>query len=174
MKSIGLPVASLVVALAAGGCGYHVSGHADLLPTTIKTIAIPAVGNLTNRYKLPDRLASTLTREFISRSRYRIVTDPAQADAILKAVVVNYYSYPVVSDQKTGRANSVQLSVVLQINLTERSTGKVLFTQPRMEVRQRYEISVDQLEYFEESDIALDRLSREAAKSVVSAILEAF
>ena len=174
MKYIVLALAAFVVTLAAGGCGYHVSGHADLLPATIKTIAIPAVGNLTNRYKLSDRLAATLTREFISRTRYRIVTDPAQADAVLRAAVINYYSYPVVSDQKTGRANSVQLSAILQINLTERSTGKVLFTQPRMDVRQRYEISVDQLEYFEESDIALDRLSREVAKSVVSAILEAF
>ena len=174
MKYIVPALAAFVVTLAAGGCGYHVSGHADLLPATIKTIAIPAVGNLTNRYKLSDRLAATLTREFISRTRYRVVTDPAQADAVLRAAVINYYSYPVVSDQKTGRANSVQLSAILQINLTERSTGKALFTQPRMEVRQRYEISVDQLEYFEESDIALDRLSREVAKSVVSAILEAF
>ena len=174
MKYIVLALAAFVVTLAAVGCGYHVSGHADLLPATIKTIAIPAVGNLTNRYKLSDRLAATLTREFISRTRYRVVTDPAQADAVLRAAVINYYSYPVVSDQKTGRANSVQLSAILQINLTERSTGKALFTQPRMEVRQRYEISVDQLEYFEESDIALDRLSREVAKSVVSAILEAF
>ncbi len=162
------------VFVVVNGCGYHVSGHADLLPATIKTIAIPAVSNLTNRYKLSDRLASTLTREFISRSRYRIVTDPNQADAVLRAAVINYYSYPVVSDQKIGRANSVQLSAILQINLTERTTGKVLYTQPRMEVRQRYEISVDQLQYFEESDIALDRLSREVAKSVVSAILEAF
>jgi len=160
--------------LALNGCGYHVSGHADLLPSTIKTIAIPAVGNATNRYKLSDWLASTLTREFISRTRYRIVTDPGQADAMLRVVVINYYSYPVVSDQVTGRANSVQLSAILQINLTERATGKVLYTQPRMEVRQRYEISVDQLKYFEESDIALDRVSREVARSVVSAILEAF
>ena len=170
MRYVLLALAAVVV----NGCGYHVSGHADLLPATIKTISIPAVTNLTNRYKLSDRLASTLTREFISRSRYRIVTDPNQADAVLRAAVINYYSYPVVSDQKTGRANSVQLSAILQINLTERTTGKVLYTQPRMEVRQRYEISVDQLEYFEESDIALDRLSREVAKSVVSAILEAF
>jgi len=80
----------------------------------------------------------------------------------------------VVVDQKTGRANSVQLSAILQINLTERATGKVLFSRPSMEVRQRYEISVDQLQYFEESDIALDRVSREVARSVVSAILEAF
>ena len=105
MKQLVLAFAFVVGTLIAGGCGYHVSGHADLLPATIKTIAIPAVSNLTNRYKLSDRLASTLTREFISRSRYRIITDPNQADAILRTAVINYYSYPVVSDQKTGRAN---------------------------------------------------------------------
>ena len=30
------------MALTGGGCGYHVSGHADMLPKTIKTIAVPA------------------------------------------------------------------------------------------------------------------------------------
>jgi hypothetical protein len=68
----------------------------------------------------------------------------------------------------------VQFSAFLQVNLVERVTGKVLFTRPNMEVRQRYEISQNPLEYFEESDIALDRASREVARSVVSAILEAF
>jgi outer membrane lipopolysaccharide assembly protein LptE/RlpB len=168
MKYTALTLAALILS----GCGYHVSGHADLLPATVKTIAIPAVGNLTNRYKFSDQLAGALTREFISRTRYKVSADPNQADAILKAAVIRYYSTPVVSDG--GRATMVQLSAVLQVNLVERATGKVLFNRPNIEVRQRYEISLNQREYFEESDIALDRLSREVARSVVSAILEAF
>jgi hypothetical protein len=43
-----------------------------------------------------------------------------------------------------------------------------------MEVRQRYEIAIDQDAYFEESDIALERLSRDVARAVVSGVLEAF
>jgi outer membrane lipopolysaccharide assembly protein LptE/RlpB len=168
MKYLAPVLASLMFA----GCGYHVSGHADLLPSTIHTIAIPPVDNVTNRYKLSNYLGSMLTREFISRTRYKIVTDPNQADAILKAAVIRYYSTPVVS--VNGRATTVQLSAIMQISLTERATGKVFFNRPNMEVRQRYEISLNQLEYFEESDIALDRVSREVARSVVSAVLEAF
>jgi hypothetical protein len=164
--------ALVFAAVALSGCGYHVSGHADLLPSTIKTIAIPAVDNLTNRYKLSDHLASALTREFISRTRYKIVAVPEEADAVLKGAVVRYYSTPVVSDGST--ATTVQISAVLQLSLVERATGKVLFNRPAMEVRQRYEISVNQLQYFEESDIALERMSREVSRSVVSAILEAF
>jgi hypothetical protein len=43
-----------------------------------------------------------------------------------------------------------------------------------MEVRERYEIAVDPNAYFEESDVAVERLSHNVARSVVSAVLEAF
>jgi hypothetical protein len=66
------------------------------------------------------------------------------------------------------------MNVTLQVSLTDRATGKVLFNRPNMDMRQRYEISTNQLAYFEESDAALDRMSGEVARSVVSAILEMF
>jgi hypothetical protein len=43
-----------------------------------------------------------------------------------------------------------------------------------MEYRARYEIAVDQRAYFDESDAALERLSREVARAVVSRIVEDF
>jgi hypothetical protein len=64
--------------------------------------------------------------------------------------------------------------VVLQVKLTDRSDNKVLFERPNFEVRERYEISTDPRAYFEESDVALDRLSRDVARSIVSAVLENF
>ncbi len=166
----------LVAALAAlaTGCGYRIAGRADLLPKNIQTIAIPAFGNVTTRYKLTERLPAALTREFIARTRYRIVADPNEADAVLRGVVANYVSYPTIFDPATGRATGVQMNVTLGITLTERVSGKVLFSRPSLDVRERYEISVDQRAYFEESDAALERLSRDVARTVVSAILEGF
>lgn len=165
-----LPLTVLMLA----GCGYHVAGHADLLPKKIKTIAVPAFGNATTRYKVSDRLAAAITREFISRTRYQIVADPNRADAILSGAVVNMLSYPTIFDPASGRASGVQAVVILQVSLTDRATGAVLFTRPAMEVRERYEISVDPRAYFEESDPAMERLSRDVARSVVSGILENF
>ncbi len=43
-----------------------------------------------------------------------------------------------------------------------------------MEVRERYEIAIDPRAYFEESDTAIERMSREVARSIVSAVLEKF
>jgi hypothetical protein len=168
------------LALACSGCGYHVSGRGDLLPRNLRSIAIPAFSNLTTRYKLTERLPAALTREFISRTRYRVIADPGQADAVLSGAVINFYVVPNIFDQASGRAAGVQLGVNLQLTLTERASGKILFSRPNMEVRQRYEVHADpnnqysQLSYFEESEPALERLSRDVAQTVVSAVLEAF
>jgi hypothetical protein len=166
--------AVLTCALLLTGCGYHVSGHADTIPKKIKTIAIPAFGNLSTRYKLADALPAAITREFITRTRYQVVADPRQADAILNGAVTNYFAFPIVSDQATARATGVQVIVAMQVSLVDRETGANLYARPNMEVRQRYEISIDQKSYFEESDAALQRLSQDVARSVVSSILEAF
>jgi hypothetical protein len=156
------------------GCGYRVSGHSDLLPASVRTIAIPAFGNVTGRYRLTELMPRSLTREFISRTRYQVVADENNADAVLRGAVLNYLFFPTVVDQDTGRSAGVQVLVVIQLNLIERATGKVLYTQPNLEVRNRYEIAIDPKAYFEESDLALERVSRDVARTVVSSVLEAF
>ena len=155
------------------GCGYHVGGHTNLLPKTIKTIAIPSFGNATTQPKLPVLLAADITREFISRTRYTVVHDTSQADAVLTGAVVNISNNPIIYDPVKG-LTGVQISVTLQLTLTERRTGAVLFKRPGAEFRQRYEIATDPQAYFDESDTALVRLSRDVSRSVVTAILENF
>ena len=164
----------LYTAPLLSGCGYKVAGKADLLPATIRTIAVPAFQNLTTKYKLTDRLASSITREFLSRTRYQVTAEQGKGDATLRGAILNYFAFPTVLDQTTSRAAGVQVLVILQVSLVDNATGKTLFDRPSMDVRQRYEISQDQFAYFEESDVALERLSAEVARSVVSAVLEAF
>jgi len=169
-----LPVASCAFLLTLASCGYHVAETTDVLPKNVKTIAIPTFGNITTRYKISDLLAAAITREFISRTRYQIVSDPDQADAVLTGSVVNFVSYPTVFDSKTGRAAGIQAIVTMQVTLRDRATNAVLFDRPHMESRQNYEISVDPRAYFDESEVGMDRLSRDVARSVVSAVLENF
>jgi hypothetical protein len=166
--------AMVLVLLAGAGCGYHVAGRADTLPRTIHTIAIPAFGNMTTRYKLTEQLPQAVAREFIARTRYQVVSDVNAADAVLTGAVVGYNSYPVTIDPATGRASAAQLSVLMDVTLRERATGAVLYSRQRMEFRERYEVSVEASTYFEESDAALMRLSRDVARTLVSTLLERF
>ncbi|MCC7499290.1 MAG: LptE family protein [Bryobacterales bacterium] len=164
---------ALVALSLTAGCGYHMSGHADLLPKSIHTIAVPAFSNNTIRYRLTDSLPEAISKEFILRTRYSITPDAKAADAVLQGSVISYSAIPTVYDAIGGRASAVQLMVTLQLVLRDRN-GKALFERPSMEVRERYEISGDARAYFEESDVALARMSRDVARSVVSAILENF
>ncbi len=175
-----LQALAAAIPLSLIGCGYHVAGRADLVPKEIKTIAVPAFGNITTRYKLTDRLPEAIAREFISRTRYRVVSNPNAADAILRGAVLNYLNYPTIFDSGdatrpgTGRASGVEMHVILQVSLVERASGKVLFNRSFFDVRERYQISTDPAVYFEESDAALNRVSQQVARQVVTAILENF
>lgn len=162
------------LALLSGSCGYHVAGHTNLLPKTLNTVCIPAFGNATVRYKLTDRLPDALAKEMVSRTKYHIVSDCGNADAALRGTITNYLYFPTVTDPTTGRASAVDVRVYMNVTFTERATGKVLFTRPNMEVRERYEISIDPRAYFDESDAALDRVSRTVAQQLITAILENF
>lgn len=169
MRLLGVALGAVV---GLSSCGYHVAGRADLVPKEVRTIAVPAFENATTRYRLTEGLPLAVGREFIARTRFHVVSDPEDADAVLEGTIVDYLSYPIVVD--AGRAAGIQLIVVLNLRLLERSTGRVLFERAGMQVQNRYEISTDQLAYFDESDAALDRTSADAARTIVSAILEDF
>jgi hypothetical protein len=166
--------AAILALVPLASCGYRVGGQGALLPPTLKTVAVPAFANLTTRYKLTDRLPEAISREFITRTRYRVVQQDDGPDAILQGAVVNYLFYPTIFDPATARAAGVELHVTLQVSLVERATGKVLFSRPAFQVRERYQISTDPARYYEESEDALNRASRQVARQLVTAILEDF
>jgi len=167
-------LALILAALGVSSCGYHVAGTGGVMPQTVHTIAVQAFTNRTIRYQLAKNLPADIGREFIERTRYKIVTDPLAADAVLSGEVVNFYSGAIVVDQASGRATVMQASAFLRITLTERATGKVLFSRPLFEARERYEISVSPQAYFDESSAGMARLSRDVARDVVTSILENF
>jgi outer membrane lipopolysaccharide assembly protein LptE/RlpB len=164
-----LPLFAVVLA----GCGYHVAGKADLLPEDIRTIAILPFNNISMQYKLSDYLAESVSRELLTRTRFKVVSDPAKADAVLSGAVANLFSSAIVSDPVTARSTGVQMTVLIQAKLVD-NKGKVLFERPNIQFNERYEISVDPKQYFDESGPALQRLGRDVAKEIVSAILENF
>ncbi|HZU26605.1 MAG TPA: LptE family protein [Bryobacteraceae bacterium] len=164
---------ALAACMLLTGCGYHVAGHADLLPKNIKTIAVPAWSNVTAEYQLTDQIPEAISREFISRTRYTVVADPKEADAVVKGAITNYFAYPIVTDQTSGRATGVEMMVTLQVYLYDRA-GKELYSRPSFVLREQYEVAVNPQHYFDESPAALARLSGDAAREIVSGILEKF
>ena len=156
------------------GCGYHTGGHAVTLPENVQTIAVPAFTNQTQTFKIEQLLTSAVVREMITRTHYHIVNTPGDAaDATLKGTVLSTSTTPLTYDTTTGRASSVLVVVSMSVSLTERD-GKVLYQNPAYFFREQYQVSSENPSFFEEDSPALERLSREFARTLVSNILEGF
>lgn len=156
------------------GCGYQVAGRGNRLPPDVKTIAVPAFTNKTRKFRIEQKLAAAVTREFIERTKFQITPDPSQADAVLRGTVKDIRSGVVAFDLSTGRATALQIQVTTEVQLVDSHTGKVLFLNPNYVFREEYQISQNTTGQFQEDEPALNRLSRDLARTLVTEILENF
>jgi outer membrane lipopolysaccharide assembly protein LptE/RlpB len=163
----------LALALFATGCGYHTTPRGGAFPQ-VKTLAVPTFINQTQTYKIDQVLTSAVVRELTTRTQYHLVTgNSADADATLKGVVLQTQSAPVTYDSATGRASTSLVTVTIKVSLVDRK-GTVLFENPNYVFRDEYQISRELSSFFEEETPAVDRLSRDFARSLVANIMEGF
>ncbi|HUK30745.1 MAG TPA: LptE family protein [Candidatus Acidoferrum sp.] len=163
----------LSVAAALQGCGYHVGGRGSSLPATWHTIAVPAFANKTHSYKLEQRLTGAVIHEILARTAYHVVSEPAGADAVLHGEVTSIESVVATFDPTSQRATSMLVTVKIRVWLVD-SDQKEVYRNDDFVFRQLYEISTDVASFFDEQSPALQRLSGDFARSLVSAILEKF
>ncbi len=66
------------------------------------------------------------------------------------------------------------MTLAVQIEFRENSTGRVLFKNDRYVFREQYQLNIDVERFFTEQNPALDRIAEDFAASVVTSILEGF
>ncbi|HLZ90068.1 MAG TPA: LPS assembly lipoprotein LptE [Candidatus Acidoferrum sp.] len=155
-------------------CGYHVAGRNNALPKSIHVIAVPALENTTNSYRIEQKLTSATVHEFLAATPYKITSDPSAGDALLRGTVLTLEAVPLLFDTQSGRATTMLVTVRCEITLTQTETQKVLYHTDKFVFRNEYEISTDVKSFFEEQDPALDRLAKDFAQRLVASLTENF
>jgi outer membrane lipopolysaccharide assembly protein LptE/RlpB len=167
-------VLALALSLAAVGCGYHTVGHSVALPQNVHTIAIPGFVSQSQTFRIEQIMTDAVVREFNTRTQFRVIHETnTDADAVLRGTVLSASTTPLAYDSQTGRVASALVTVSMQVTLTGRD-GKVLFQNPSYLFHEQYELSRDLPTFFEEDSPAVDRLSRDFARTLVANILEAY
>jgi outer membrane lipopolysaccharide assembly protein LptE/RlpB len=164
----------LLGAVGISGCGYHVAGRGNRLPSTWKTIAVPAFTNRTSRYRIEQRFTSAVIHELLARTKYRVIQDEKPADAVLHGEINTIETSPVLFDAASGRVTSMLVTVHAGVRLVERESQNVIYQNKDLVFREEYQISTDVASFFEEQDPALERMSRDFAADLVSNLLENF
>jgi outer membrane lipopolysaccharide assembly protein LptE/RlpB len=160
------------------GCGYHVAGKSDSLPKSIHVIAVPALENKTTSYRIEQRLTAATVHEFLAKTSYRVVSEPANGDAVLRGKVLSLEAVPLLFDTATARATTMLVTMKCEITFEERETGKILYHTDNFIFRNQYEITTDVnnpnsiKNFFEEQDPALDRMAQDFAVRLVAAVVE--
>ena len=174
--------AALALALSPlSGCGYALAGRGSFLPEYIRTIGVPLLVNNTSVFDVEQALTQRVREQFISRGRYKVVPDSTDADALLTGELTNVSASPSGFDDQ-GRATRYVVVVVVKAEFRDLRQNRVLWENAALTFREEYDLATfvsggtvaDASAFFGSGSNALERLSADFAKTVVSSILEAF
>jgi hypothetical protein len=161
------------------GCGYSLAGRGAFLPEHIRTIGVPLFTNRTNVFNLETQLTQEVRSEFIGRGRYRILPEAgSDVDAVLTGEVTSVNITPAsFSTQQLATRYVITMSA--RVQLREVAADKILWENPGLTFRQEFESQstpnvLDPAAFFGQDRNAFERMSTDFARTIVSAILEAF
>jgi hypothetical protein len=171
-----LLVACLLLSLP--GCGYSLSGRGSYLPPHIKKIGVPLFANHTSVFEVEQRITERVRSELIGRGRYTIQPDRTGVDAVLIGEIVAILVAPAAFNQQQ-QATRYTVTLVAKVEFRDVANDKVLWSNPSMQVSEQYDVAttvaaVDPNAFLGQNVNAIERLSSEFARSLVSAILESF
>lgn len=165
-------------AAAAIGCGYALAGRGSFLPDYVRTIGVPTFTNQTTVFNAETILSEKVRREFIGRGKYTVLPQATGVDAVLTGEISSITIAPA-SFTAGQIASNYTITMIARVELRDLHQNKVLWENSSLVFRQDYEAqsgasAVDTAAFFGQDANALDRMSTEFAKTIVSSILEAF
>ena len=163
---------ALVLSLFVDVCGYKPAGKGRSLPVSIKTIAVPIFQNSSLKYRVEQRFTRAVIEEILKRARgIRVTTNPSEADAVLNGDIRGFRASGSILDD-SGRTRVWDLRIVVSVTVRDLKSHKILFENQRLAFEGEYELSDDPQSFFNEENAAVDRVAKDFAQSIVSAIME--
>jgi hypothetical protein len=170
----------LVAAIVCStGCGYSLAGRGSFLPQYIRVVGIPPLVNNTTFFQVEQVLSDKIRNEFIGRGRYTVLPVPEGADAVVTGAVTSLVVQPVgFTEQQL--ASRYQFTVTMKVEFTDARTGQVLWSNNALTFREEYELTTRSNTalagetFLSQERSSFDRIADDVARTVVTAIVEAF
>lgn len=172
-----LPV--LAAGLGASSCGYALAGRGSFLPDYIRTLGIPMFGNTTPNPAIEQIFTQKVREEFQASGRYTVIPSDSGADGIVRGDIQSV-SYQPVGLNDAQLASRYRFTVVVKVAFEDVKQQKTLWENGALSFSEEYDLGTptsggqDFAAFAGSNRAAFDRIATDFAKSVVSAILEAF
>jgi hypothetical protein len=161
------------------GCGYALAGRGSFLPAYIRTVGIPPFQNRTTFFRVEEVLTEKIRTEFIGRGKYDVRPQADGADAVLSGEILGITVQPIaLNEQQVASRHLFVIS--MRVQFTDARTSDVLWSNEALTFREEYDLSArgpgatDGASFLDQESSTFDRVANDVARTVVTAIVEAF
>ncbi|MCP4900730.1 MAG: hypothetical protein GY906_27515 [bacterium] len=168
-------IALIILPLVLDGCGYHLVGTSSFLPENLQVLHITQFENHTNRADMDQRLTEAVVAEWVRRRRFTLSETLERADLLMQGDITSLRVAPVTFDEQ-GRATEYQMTLTARVKLLDVTSKEavVLWEDRGFSRRTSYNVDVSAVDYFDRQIEAMDEVSQEFARALVTNVLEGF
>jgi lipopolysaccharide assembly LptE-like protein len=170
----------LAAAVGSSNCGYALAGRGSFLPTDIRIVGIPPLVNRTTFFDVEQILTEKIRNEFIGRGKYRVVPEASGSDAVLNAEITSITLSPVAFTN-TQLASRYQFVLTMKVDFTDNRVNKSLWANDALSFTGEYDLTsgtgdptINAATFVDQQRSSFDRIANDVARTVVTAIVEAF
>jgi len=168
--------ALLGILVLAMSCGYRLRGSKGNLPEGIRSLGIPTFRNLTNQYKVEQRITAAVLKEFALRTNIAVHPSDTGVESVLVGEIRHLSSTPVTFGTQTVGSqtfgSTFMVTVEISAKLIRSRDSAVIWKNDKFAFREQHVLNANIKDFFAEENPALDRLARNFAESLASTILD--
>jgi hypothetical protein len=179
MKARSSLVASLLLLLGLQGCGYALVGKGIIVDPTIKRIGVPLVRDASGHPGLDQKVTQNIIQELLRRGHFEVVQQAVGVDALVECEIVAYTAVPIAFSRDELDPTHIEASrygIALTARVRYTKTGQVepIWAADAFSARDESSVGNDPNSFFDRDEQVQDRVAKNFARRMVSAMLEAF
>ena len=165
------------------GCGYYFRANGEPVGIKIESLSIPLMTSTSSMIGFEADFTRVIREEFVSHAKVPLVSKE-KAQAVLTGRIYDIKMDPLTYDieRQTVRGYSTfyevtsgrRLRIKLDIKLTDRNTGKIIWHERSMEEKTGFIVEMDPLATRYNQREALKEIARRLAKRVYLKTMERF
>ena len=165
------------------GCGYHLKTAGEPVGIKIQSLAIPLMTSTSSYIGFEPDFTKIIREEFISHAKVPLLSSES-AQTVLTGRIYDIKTEPLSYDyrQQTikghdtiyGVTNKRRLKIRLDVKLTDRTDGKIVWRAKAMEEKAGFTVGADPLANRYNQQQALEKIARRLAKRIYLRTMERF
>ena len=161
--------AALLLAAAAGGCGYSLRGN---LPDHLKTVSVPVFRNQTTEAGAESTITSAVVNAFTSSGRLKVVSLDA-ADSVLDGEITGYQVESLTYDSRLN-LRSYRLTVTMNVRFRDLRRTEVLWQQDGLVEDVSFDVAGQVSDTISREEGALKQAALEIGRKIVGHAVDRF